>query len=175
MLVLLLEVHVDSFCLSKSIRLIYYSWSSITILVAYHLYHFVVPAILTISRASTICLYWCLGALKHCLTNLESPKSPPEETINKSSSSFFQNELCGTLGNTRSKYEIKFAFHMSLKLSYRASLVAQWLRICLPMQGARVRALVWEDPTCRGAAGPVSHNYWACASGACAPQQERPR
>ena len=23
--------------------------------------------------------------------------------------------------------------------------------------------------------GPVSQNYWACASGACAPQQERPR
>ena len=43
--------------------------------------------------------------------------------------------------------------------TWRASLVAQWLRICLPMQGTWVRALVWEDPTCRGAAGPVSHNY----------------
>ena len=41
----------------------------------------------------------------------------------------------------------------------RASLVAQWLRICLPIQGTRVRALVWEDPTCHGATGPVSHNY----------------
>ena len=40
-----------------------------------------------------------------------------------------------------------------------ASLVAQWLGICLPMQGTRVRALVWEDPTCRGATRPVSHNY----------------
>ena len=39
-----------------------------------------------------------------------------------------------------------------------ASLVAQWLRICLPMQGTQVRALVWEDPTCHGAARPVSHN-----------------
>ena len=39
-----------------------------------------------------------------------------------------------------------------------ASLVAQWLRICLLMQGTRVRALVWEDPTCRGATRPVSHN-----------------
>ena len=57
----------------------------------------------------------------------------------------------------------------------RASLVAQWLRICLLMQGIRVRALVWEDPTCRGATRPVSHNYRACASGASAPQQERPR
>ena len=45
------------------------------------------------------------------------------------------------------------------KMHYRASLVAQWLRICLPMQRTRVRALVWEDPTCRGATRPVSHNY----------------
>ena len=60
-------------------------------------------------------------------------------------------------------------------LNVGASLVAQWLRICLLMQGTRVRALVWEDPTCHGVTRPVSHNYWACASGACAPQQERPR
>ena len=40
-----------------------------------------------------------------------------------------------------------------------ASLVAQWLRIRLPMQGTRVRALVWEDPTCRGPTKPVRHNY----------------
>ena len=33
--------------------------------------------------------------------------------------------------------------------------MAQWLRVCLLMQGTRVRALVWEDPTCHGAAGPV--------------------
>ena len=56
-----------------------------------------------------------------------------------------------------------------------ASLVAQWSTICLSVRGTRVRALLWEDPACRGATGPVSHNYWACASGACAPQQERPR
>ena len=57
----------------------------------------------------------------------------------------------------------------------RASLVAQWLRVRLPVRGTWVRALVWEDPTCRGATKPVCHNYWACASGACAPQGERPR
>ena len=45
------------------------------------------------------------------------------------------------------------------KLLPGASLVAQWLRVCLPMQGTRVRALVWEDPICRGATKPVSHNY----------------
>ena len=42
------------------------------------------------------------------------------------------------------------------------SLVAQWLRIHLPMQGTRVRALVREDPTCRGATKPMRRNYWAC-------------
>ena len=75
-----------------------------------------------------------------------------------------------------------------------ASLVVQWLRIRLPMQETRVRALVREDPTCRGVTKPVHHNYWACALGsashnywspcatttgarvprACAPQQEKP-
>ena len=44
-----------------------------------------------------------------------------------------------------------------------ASLVAQWLRIRLPMQGTRVWALVREDPTCHGATKPLRHNYWACA------------
>ena len=40
-----------------------------------------------------------------------------------------------------------------------ASLVAQWLRIRLPMQGTQVRALVREDPTCCGVTKPVCHNY----------------
>ena len=43
-----------------------------------------------------------------------------------------------------------------------ASLVAQWLRIHLPMQRTWVWGLVREDPTCRGAAKLVHHNYWAC-------------
>ena len=43
------------------------------------------------------------------------------------------------------------------------SLVAQWLRICLPVQGTWVRSLVREDPTYRRATKPVHHNYWACA------------
>ena len=43
------------------------------------------------------------------------------------------------------------------------SLAVQWLRICLPRQGTPVRALVWEDPTYRGATKPVHHNYRAHA------------
>ena len=30
----------------------------------------------------------------------------------------------------------------------RASLVAQWWRICLSIQGIRVWSLIWENPTC---------------------------
>ena len=44
------------------------------------------------------------------------------------------------------------------KNTCRASLVAQWLRVRLPMQGTWVRALVWEDPTCCGATRPMCHN-----------------
>ena len=51
----------------------------------------------------------------------------------------------------------------SSKKKLRASLVAQWLTICLPMQGTQVWALVQEDPSCRGVAEPVHHNNWACA------------
>ena len=49
------------------------------------------------------------------------------------------------------------------KWLFGASLVAQWLRILLPMQGTRVRFLVREDPTCCGAPRPVHHNSRGCA------------
>ena len=65
--------------------------------------------------------------------------------------------------------------------------MAQWLRICLPIQGTWVRALVQEDPTCRGATKPVHYNQLlslrsrarepqllsprATTTEACAPQQ----
>ena len=46
-----------------------------------------------------------------------------------------------------------------LKVNCGTSLVVQWLRIHLPMQETQVRALVQEDPICRGATKPVRHNY----------------
>ena len=46
---------------------------------------------------------------------------------------------------------------------FRTSLVAQWLRILLPMQGTWVRSLVQEDPTCCRATKPMHHNYSSCA------------
>ena len=53
-------------------------------------------------------------------------------------------------------------FNVSLRQLYHGTpLVAQWLRIHLPMQGTWVRSLVWEEPTCHGATKPVHHNYWA--------------
>ena len=39
------------------------------------------------------------------------------------------------------------------------SLVAQWIRTRMPMQGTWVQALVQEDPTCHGATKPTYHNY----------------
>ena len=47
------------------------------------------------------------------------------------------------------------------KPTFGASLVAQWLRIRLPMQGTWVWALVRSEPTCGGATKPMHHSYWA--------------
>ena len=62
--------------------------------------------------------------------------------------------LVPMIGNIQSGYKIEL-----LRLLLRASLVAQWLRIRLPVQGTQVRALVREDPTCCGATKPVHRNY----------------
>ena len=55
--------------------------------------------------------------------------------------------------------QVKTASFVFQKSSPGTSLVAQWLRICLPVRGTRVRSLVREDPTCHGATKPVCHNY----------------
>ena len=82
------------------------------------------------------------------------------------SESEIKKTLPFTIATKRIKYlginlpkKTKDLYAENCKTLMRASLVAQWLRICLPMQGTRVRALVWEDPTCHGATRPVSHNY----------------
>ena len=64
----------------------------------------------------------------------------------------------GTCKRMKLEHSLTPYTKINLKWIRGASLVAQWLRVCLPMQGTRVRALVWEDPTCRGATRPVSHN-----------------
>ena len=65
--------------------------------------------------------------------------------------------------NSPSPHVQHLMFSFRIALCSGTSLVVQWWRICLPMQGTRVRALVWEDPTCCGATKPVRHSYWACA------------
>ena len=66
--------------------------------------------------------------------------------------------------HSHKKQEVKLSLFIDdiilhIENHMRASLVAQWLRIRLPMQGKRVHALVQEDPTCRGATKSVCHNY----------------
>ena len=46
----------------------------------------------------------------------------------------------------------------------RTSLVVQWLRIHLPMQGTRVQSLVQEDATCFWATKPMHHILSQCSS-----------
>ena len=79
--------------------------------------------------------YWCLGI--KCGSGLHSAKY----TL-----TFVINYLCFLQISIPKKWIL-------------ASLVAQWLRISLPMQGTWVRALVREDPTCRGTTRSMHHNY----------------
>ena len=44
------------------------------------------------------------------------------------------------------------------KKNWRTSLVVQWIRICLPMQGTWVRSLVWEDSICHRATKSMHHS-----------------
>ena len=120
--------------------------------------------------------------------------SPPLHSRQHSSNFYHHHKLIPGLHRNGIIHTL-FCFRILLLKSYGffydwklagTSLVAQWLRIRLPMQGTRVWALVREDPTCRGATKPVRHNYWACALEpashnyrACtprarAPQQEKP-
>ena len=54
-------------------------------------------------------------------------------------------------------------WHFGTRFSIRGFPGGTVVKNRLPMQGTRVRALVREDPTCRGATKPVHRNYWACA------------
>ena len=47
------------------------------------------------------------------------------------------------------------------KVTRRTSLVVQWLRICLSIQGTWVLFQGWEDPTSLEGAMPMCCNYWA--------------
>ena len=62
-------------------------------------------------------------------------------------------------------------------------LVAQWLRILLPLQGPRVPFLLRKGSTCQGATKPMGHNDWTCTpepmlcskKSHCSPQLEKAR
>ena len=93
-----------------------------------------------------------LFVLRHVLSQLKFPINKAfkvSETINIRHTYFGGKALLLHVCRTGKKQNNKAG----------TSLVTQWLRIHLPMQGTQVRALVQEDPTCRGATKPVCHNY----------------
>ena len=67
-----------------------------------------------------------------------------------------------TTTKTSVKFSFYFTFHLKIK-RVGASLVAQWWRICLPMQETQVQSLIQEDPTHCGATKPMQRSCWACA------------
>ena len=82
--------------------------------------------------------------------------------LKKKKKKFFFNSYLKTAAPTKKLSTKTDYFQGFKKLVSGTSLVAQWLRIHLPMQGTWVRALIREDPTCHRATKPVRHNYSAC-------------
>ena len=96
--------------------------------------------------------------------NLSSTGQKAKSRIFDITSSEKAPALRQTMGKCQSPSKIRHLIsHIRVtrtkEITLGASLVAQWLRIQLPMQGTRVRALVREDPTCCGATKPMCHNY----------------
>ena len=106
----------------------------------------------------------------------ELPEDLLNEKIQDEGSNQHFNTLFGLFLST-----VEFGSHF-LKSFLGISLVVQWLRIHLPMQGTVVQSLIWEAPTCHMPTKAMHHNYWAGVvqllkpkrSRACALQQEKP-
>ena len=53
--------------------------------------------------------------------------------------------------------------------------MVQWLRVHLAVQQTPVKSLIWEDPTCHGAATSLCHNHWVHEHWGLAPQEKPPQ
>ena len=97
-----------------------------------------------------------------CWEQFRDAESPKQIPLWATASFIFTKILLSTLKRNQ-KSLLLGSFNLC-----RTSLVVQWLRICLPMQGTQVPSLVQEDPTCHVATKPVNHNYWTWVPRACA-------
>ena len=101
--------------------------------------------------------------LRLCVSAAESKGSIPGWTIKVPQANGVVKTSKQRKRKQKRAYKIKLKtyriFQKTEKLGFRAFMVVQGLRICLPMQDIQVPFLVGEDSTCLGAAKPVIHNY----------------
>ena len=83
-----------------------------------------------------------------------SPVSPPSKLLKRWGGGVLGRPPPNTL-LIAALLKIFLGEERGLKNELGASLVVQWLRVCLPMQGTQVQ----EDPTCCEATEPVCLNY----------------
>ena len=110
-----------------------------------------------------VCIYVCVCARAHTHTHtMEYYSAIKRNEIMPFASTWMELEII-ILSEVKSGRERQIPYDITyvwnLKYGTGASLVVQWLRIHLPMQGTRVRAVVREDPICRRATKPGLHNY----------------
>ena len=87
--------------------------------------------------------------------------------------------ICITLwlSTSTARYILKIVkYNLFIKKVFmrQTSLVVQWLRICLPIQGTQTWSPVQEDPTCFRATKLCVPQLPSPRPGVCAPQKEKP-
>ena len=107
--------------------------------------------------------FWCTWNLRTASTEIWKicpQKSPPPIRIDdrRKVGRPHSASIGGVLAPSQILSTLLFCF---FKKKLRASLVVQWWRIPIVMQGTQVRSLAREDPTHLRAAMPTGHNYWA--------------
>ena len=78
---------------------------------------------------------------------------------------WYKHPVCIILG-IYTFASVTYCFWQSKLNELRTSLVVQWLRIHLSVQGMQVQYLFREDSTSHGASKPMCCSYWSLLSGA---------
>ena len=126
----------------------------------HHPHHLHLPPLSTAPPPNTHQKALCVHARWPCWPQLLGPRCFQNTWSMKGSEGMF----CLKWLNPALSYNTICSEIDSLKMGVQGtSPVVQWLGVCLPMQGKRVRSLVLEDPTFCAAAKPVSCSRWAGA------------
>ena len=92
------------------------------------------------------------------------PPKPDFQTSELLHDAFFKNSAWWHVKRRSALLIIREKYKSKLQW-VRTSLVVQWVRIHLPVEGTWIQSLIREDSSCLRTSKPMRHNYWTWALG----------